>query len=101
MPSVTVATNENMAAVEALLAGAGLPLQGLADHFPDGYLVAERAGALVACAGLEVYGGSGLLRSVAVLPELRREGLGRVLVSELLDRARELRLDAVYLLTTT
>ena len=58
-------------------------------------------GRVVACAGLEVYGQSGLLRSVAVVSELRGEGLGKVLVGNLLERAHELRLDVVYLLTTT
>jgi amino-acid N-acetyltransferase len=99
--SVTLATSAQLALVEELLRRAGLPVEGLADQFPGGYVVVQRAGAVVACAGLEVYGTCGLLRSVAVQPELRREGLGRALVAKLLDRARELRLEAVYLLTTT
>ena len=98
---VTSPSMNHLTAVEVLLRSADLPVEGLADHFPGGYVVVEQAGRVVACARLEVYGRSGLLRSVAALPELRREGLGRVLVRDRLDRAREMRLDGVYPLTTT
>jgi amino-acid N-acetyltransferase len=64
-------------------------------------VTATRDGVLVGCAALEVYGRTGLLRSVAVEPSLQRSGVGRALVSDRLAAARAMKLDAVYLLTTT
>jgi len=88
-------------AVCLLLAEAGLPTAGVLDQFPSAYVLAWRGGELVGVAGLEVYGISGLLRSVAVAPTLRGCGTGRALVADRLTAARARELDAVYLLTTT
>jgi N-acetylglutamate synthase-like GNAT family acetyltransferase len=56
---------------------------------------------VVAGAGLEPYGGAGLLRSVVVHESVRGQGVGRALVEERLERARLLGLNRVFLLTTT
>jgi amino-acid N-acetyltransferase len=65
------------------------------------FLVADSEGDVVAVAGLESYGASALLRSVAVSPEWRGSGLGRQLVDRLLTEAREQGIQDIYLLTTT
>ena len=52
-------------------------------------------------AGVEVYGGAGLLRSVAVDPDWRGRGLGQRLTEERLRWAAARGLGTVYLLTTT
>ena len=52
-------------------------------------------------AGVEVHRPAGVLRSVAVAPAERGTGLGIALTADRLVRARELGLDAVYLLTTS
>ncbi len=57
--------------------------------------------AVIGSAGLEVYGPHALLRSVAVLPERQRGGLGRRLIETALEAARRERLESVTLLTTT
>src|ERR671935_287196 len=57
-------------AIEQLLAGANLPLAGLADALPA-MVVADAEGAIVGTAALEVRGENALLRSVAVAPEWR------------------------------
>lgn len=88
-------------AIVALLDALGLPSAGAADQFPRAFVVAKRDGALVGCAGLEVYGRMGLLRSVAVRADAQRGGLGRALVADRVAAARRLGLDAVVLLTTT
>jgi amino-acid N-acetyltransferase len=93
------ATPQDVEPVRRLLVEAELPEAGLLDQFPSAYAVAKRDGQLVGVAGLEVYGASGLLRSVAVAPARRRSGLGRALVASRLAAAREARLEAVYLLT--
>jgi N-acetylglutamate synthase-like GNAT family acetyltransferase len=91
----------DLEAVRALLRAAELPLDGLEEQFGPRYVVAEAGGELAGAAGVEVYGGDGLLRSVVVAPSHRGTGLGKALVAERLDWARRERLAALYLLTTT
>jgi amino-acid N-acetyltransferase len=91
----------DLAAVRELLGASGLPLDGLEDQFGAGYVVAVEAGAVVGVAGLEVHGGAGLLRSVAVHRTHRGTGLGVALVKDRLDWARFSAVGAIYLLTTT
>lgn len=87
--------------VLALLQGAGLPVEGLADHWGDGYAVAESGSRVVGAAGVEVHGAHGLLRSVVVSPAWRGRGLGERLVRDRVAWARARRLRSVVLLTTT
>lgn len=88
-------------AVLSLLRSASLPKEGIEDRFPAGYLVVEACGDVIAAAGLERYGDFGLLRSLAVAPAWRGRGIGRALTASLLQLARAMPLQAVYLLTTT
>jgi len=85
----------------SLVQAAGLPQSGIADTFPDGYMVARVAGSVVAVTGLEVHGRHGLLRSVAVSVNYRCAGLGRTLVERCFEAARARGLEALFLLTTT
>ena len=94
------ANRDDQAPVLALLGGADLPTEGVAEHF-DTFFVAESASEIVGVAGLEIHGPDALLRSVAVAPEVRGTGLGSALAERALTRARESGLGAVYLLTTT
>ncbi|WP_394829155.1 arsenic resistance N-acetyltransferase ArsN2 [Pendulispora albinea] len=88
--------------VERLLIAAGLPLDGLRDQFPTGYVLAKGDdGALVGVAGLEAYGDAGLLRSVAVVDAARSAGIGGALVTERLEHAAGRGMREVFLLTTT
>lgn len=87
-------------ALHALLIGAGLPVDGLADHLAT-TLVAWDGAEIVGSAGLEVYGGAALLRSVAVAERLRGTGLGRTLVGAAEERARQAGVERLYLLTET
>jgi amino-acid N-acetyltransferase len=98
--AVRKAGGEDLALVNELLAEAGLPTDGIEDWLPN-FLVAEHEGRIVAVAGLESYGPSALLRSVAVRPDWRNSGLGRELVERLLADAEASGTHDVYLLTTT
>lgn len=100
---VVPARAEDLAEVLALLAGAGLPAAGVADHFPRGFVVARDPadGALAGAAGVEAHGRAGLLRSVAVRAERRGSGLGQELVRAAVALARAEGLGELYLLTTT
>ncbi|CAN5640538.1 hypothetical protein BH23GEM9_BH23GEM9_06600 [soil metagenome] len=91
----------NLSDVAALLRAADLPVDGVADQFEDGYAVMSTEDGLVGVAGLEVYGGYGLLRSVAVAEGWRGRGAGEALVRDRLAWARGKGLRSVYLLTTT
>lgn len=91
---------EDLAAVLALLEGAGLPVAGVDEWF-DRFVVAEHDGRVVGVAGLEVHGTDGLLRSVAVADDWRGRGLGGALTDEVLARCSRDGLSAVYLLTET
>ena len=52
-------------------------------------------------AALEMYEDGALLRSVAVVPDIQRTGIGHQLTEAALALAHELGAPAVYLLTTT
>jgi arsenate reductase len=99
--TIRPARPEDVDAVLGLLAEARLPAAGFVDRFPGDYAVARCGGEFAGVAGLEVYGTSGLLRSVAVAPSMRDCGTGRLLVADRLTVARARGLDAVYLLTTS
>jgi protein-tyrosine-phosphatase/N-acetylglutamate synthase-like GNAT family acetyltransferase len=100
-PRLRPARQGDFEAVERLLAQCGLGIEGLEAGFPGGYAVVESAGDLVGAAGAEVYGEDGLLRSVAVAPGRRGDGLGALLVRNRLEWAAKHGLRGVYLLTTT
>lgn len=90
----------DLPAIEALLTALDLPVAGVAEHL-EGVRVAEEDTTLLGVAGLERHGHVGLLRSVAALPSARGQGVAARLVGEVLDQARRLELETVYLLTTT
>jgi N-acetylglutamate synthase-like GNAT family acetyltransferase len=94
------ATEGDLAGMEGLLEGAGLPTAGVVKAL-DRFVVAEVAGEVVGVAGLEVHGRDGVLRSVAVAPSLQHAGLGRRLTERVLDDAHRAGLRRVYLLTET
>jgi amino-acid N-acetyltransferase len=91
---------EDRSAVEALLEASGLPTDGVAEHF-ESFFVADQGDRIVGAAGLELYAGDALLRSVVVASDVRGTGLGTTLARRALDEARAIGVRAAYLLTTT
>jgi len=87
-------------AVTTLLRDLKLPLEGVAEWLGR-FWVAEHQGRVVGVAGMERYGDSGLLRSVAVAPEWQGSGIGRTLVDRVLEEGRAAGVLDVYLLTTS
>lgn len=83
-----------------LLTAAQLPLQGAEAHLTS-FLLGFRGAELIGSAGLERYGTTALLRSVAVRETERGTGLGQELVRRLLDQAHADGIERVVLLTTT
>lgn len=102
-PTATTLRRANAAdrdPIRTLLTDARLPLAGL-DAQVANFFVAEQGGTIVGCAGLERYGRTALLRSVAVVPALRGTGLGKRLTAACIDDARARGIGAVALLTET
>lgn len=99
-PKIRNAQPSDIDGVRLLLESCGLPFGGVEDQFADGFIVAEQDGQLVAVAGVEKYGDTGLLRSVAVREDFRGRRVGRLLVAECLTRARRRAISEIYLLTT-
>jgi amino-acid N-acetyltransferase len=101
------ARQEDLAAIERLLAIAGLESTGVDELLKrsagDVIVVddASRPGELASIGALEVRGRDALLRSVAVHPAWRERRLGQALVRHLMDEARGRGIRALYLLTTT
>ncbi len=87
-------------AVEALLRAHQLPLDGAREHLST-LVIAQSGREVVGCAGVEPHGDVALLRSVAVAPDRLAQGIGREMVSLLLQEAQRRGFKAVYLLTTT
>lgn len=90
------ALTEDLPRIAGLLVSAGLPGRGIAAAH---CFVAAAGGEVAAAAGLEPYGDVGLLRSVVVAPAHRGRGLGRRLCERVAERAAELGVRELYLLT--
>jgi amino-acid N-acetyltransferase len=100
-PTLLPAAPQDFADVTALLAASDLPYEDLTLAHLAHFQTVRQEGRLLGVGGLEVYGASGLLRSLAVREEARGEGLGDLLVAGLERAAVERGLSALYLLTTT
>jgi amino-acid N-acetyltransferase len=94
------ATPHDWPKIAALLAAADLPLAGAEAHLSDFFLT-YRDDVLIGSAGLERYGVTALLRSVAVSSIERGQGLGQALVQQALAYAASLGVRQMVLLTTT
>ena len=97
---IAPATSADLATIKSILAANDLPTAGVDDHLTT-FLVARDGQKIVGCGGAEAYHVAALLRSIAVLPEYRRHGVGRRIVRHLLDRLSSRGLREFYLLTTT
>ena len=85
-------------AARRLLEASGLPV---ADLDAVEILVARSGGRVVGCVGAELHGSAALLRSLAVDPRRRCEGIGEGLLRAVVDLARRRGAREFYALTTT
>jgi amino-acid N-acetyltransferase len=86
--------------VELLLAESDLTRVGLGEN-DSLVFVLEDADRILGCAAIETNGSDGLLRSLAVAPEARGRGLGKLLVAHIEGEALTRGIRRLYLLTTT
>lgn len=61
----------------------------------------DSANQLVGSGGLEVYGNTALLRSIAVGEEFRGQLLGKTIVEDIIAKAKDSKIKDLYLLTET
>ncbi|MEI7037808.1 arsenic resistance N-acetyltransferase ArsN2 [Fulvimonas yonginensis] len=94
------ATAAEQAPIHALLARCALPTGDLAEARVD-FVVAVEGDRLVGAVGLQQFGDTGLLRSLAVEESARGAGIGARLVRALEALARERGLRQLVLLTQT
>ena len=94
------ATDRDLPRIRSLLESCGLPTADLGVARPD-FLVACEGPLILAAGAIERFGQTGLLRSLAVVPERRGEGVGRALVTALEAHARGNSLRELVLLTQT
>lgn len=100
--NIRPARAQDYALLRALLIASELPVEDLSETAPIRFLIAEEAGArLMGCVGLEVHDRAGLLRSLAVQPSLRAQGVGTALVDAVQQSAATAGIERLWLLTTT
>ncbi len=100
--NIRPARAQDYALLRALLIASELPVEDLSETAPIRFLIAEEAGArLMGCVGLEVPDRAGLLRSLAVQPSLRAQGVGTALVDAVQQSAATAGIERLWLLTTT
>lgn len=87
-------------ALTALLAAEHLPVEDVSVARHE-YVLAFLDGALAGSVGLEPHGADALLRSLAVVPALRRRGLAAALLERILERCRARGVRTAWVLTTT
>ena len=100
-PHLRPGRDSDLPRIQPLLAAAGLPTSDLATVGDLRTWLLEAEGRAVGAIALELHGNEGLLRSLALAPEFRGQGLGRELVRRLEIEARALGLRRLTLLTET
>jgi len=103
---IDAATRSDHTSIVVLLQDTNLPPDGIESHL-DNFLVIRHpesvAGpqSLVGSVGLEIYGESALLRSLAVHPDFQNRGLGTKLVDGITEVAKRKGIKNLFLLTDT
>ena len=88
-------------AVKRLLDEARLPVADLTEAHLENFLGRNQGDELEGVVGLELYPPIALLRSLAVVPSVRGRGVGRALLADAEQYARDHEVKDIYLLTTT
>jgi amino-acid N-acetyltransferase len=102
---IEAASPDDLPRVQALLGACGLPSADLEAADLAGFLVCRGEGRVVGSVGIQPVGeggaGIGLLRSLAVVPELRGRRIGHELWARSRAEARRRGVRSLFLLTTT
>lgn len=84
----------------SLLDNSFLPSVDIENHLPN-FLVLETSATLIGTIGMECYGDTALLRSLAIQKDYRNKGYGQELCYALLSRVKKMNINSIYLLTET
>ena len=98
-PGFRRATKNDLPSLEVFLAANERPVSGVADQL-ERFWLAVRGHQIIGSAGVEQYGTVALLRSVAVAPDERNQGIGKALITRIVQDARGAKVTDLYLLTT-
>lgn len=91
---------EDETSVRQLLRNCGLPDDDIHPHIRN-FLIARDSEQIVGTVGLEIYDDVVFLRSLSVAQSHRKHGIGHTLTSEIVNFAKHLEAQEVYLLTET
>lgn len=97
---IRTATKDDQARIVELLQASELPTSDLADCQPE-FVLIEDGAELVGTGGIQILGDVALLRSVAILKNKQKSGLGSSLLSELERHAAARGIHELVLLTQT
>lgn len=95
------ATSDDLNAIQNLLATLDLPHSDLTPSHLEHFFVCRDGDDIAGVVGLELYGKTALLRSLAVHPQHRNEGIGTRLTEHVEKYGRQRGATEIYLLTTT
>lgn len=98
--AVKLATEEDLPAINTLLASEGLPTSDIVLDIVHIYMFHDQDD-LVGLTGLETFKKYALLRSVAVTKDFKNKGLGREIVHKTILKAKKMGMEHLYLLTTS
>lgn len=97
---IAIESNEDLFEATELLKKLQLPYSDLIDS-PVNLYQLKQQNRLIGMAGLELYGGYALLRSLAIIPEMQKQGIGKEITREIEQIAQQHKVKELYLLTTT
>ncbi|HJV77635.1 MAG TPA: arsenic resistance N-acetyltransferase ArsN2 [Paludibacter sp.] len=95
-----IATVEDLPEIVNLLAECKLPYLDIVPG-KQNFVLTEINHKIIGCAGLEIYNGNGLFRSLAVKPSHQNMKIGRDLLDKIITLSTENNIKQLYLLTTT
>lgn len=99
--SIETAGQNNFSQIHELLQSSGLSADGVDPQTGKYYMAAREPGAIMGVLGLEAYGTSALLRSLAVGPQFKKCGIAKELMEYVLHVLHEQGFHEIYLLTNT
>lgn len=98
---ITSASANHVESISELLKDAKLPYSDISVELLSHFIVLIHENAVLGTVGLEVYGEHALIRSLVLDEAARGNGFGKQLVHEIEEKARQLNINGIYLLTTT
>ena len=91
---------DDLKAIKSLLDSVSLPSVDIENHLSN-FFVLENEGATIGTIGMELYGDTALLRSLAVKKDFPNKGYGQKLYHALISKAKKMDVINIYLLTET